>query len=226
MFSVGSLIVYSGTGVCRVESVGPPPFDPRCKTEYYTLTPLRGSGTIYVPVNSKVFMRPILSRQAAQELESFLRDYLSAAQAGEIQARFWPMLWEQGRFLIGLCILGVTALGVAGIPVLFLARGFLFSFSVAAFCRIFGPVGLASAFFLFGLPALLWAPVLFLAGAQCVNSAWVLLRRLRLESREPLPFTSAYWGRLGLCGAALMVCVMLEYLAAPVLLAAAAKLVL
>ena len=99
-------------------------------------------------------MVSLIAGQAAQELESFLRDYLSAAQAGEIQARFWPMLWEQGRFLIGLCILGVTALGVAGIPVLFLARGFLFSFSVAAFCRIFGPVGLASAFFLFGLPAL------------------------------------------------------------------------
>ena len=114
-------------------------------------------------------MVSLIAGQAAQELESFLRDYLSAAQAGEIQARFWPMLWEQGRFLIGLCILGVTALGVVGIPVLFLARGFLFSFSVAAFCRIFGPVGLASAFFLFGLPALLWAPVLFLAGCQCLE---------------------------------------------------------
>ena len=64
-------------------------------------------------------MVSLIAGQAAQELESFLRDYLSAAQAGEIQARFWPMLWEQGRFLIGLCILGVTALGVAGIPVLF-----------------------------------------------------------------------------------------------------------
>ena len=80
-------------------------------------------------------MVSLIVGQAAQELESFLRDYLSAAQAGEIQARFWPMLWEQGRFLIGLCILGVTALGVAGIPVLFLARGFLFSFSVAAKMR-------------------------------------------------------------------------------------------
>lgn len=119
-------------------------------------------------------MVSLIAGQAAQELESFLRDYLSAAQAGEIHARFWPMLWEQGRFLIGLCILGVTALGVAGIPVLFLARGFLFSFSVAAFCRIFGPVGLASAFFLFGLPALLWAPVLFLAGCQCLEGAYAL----------------------------------------------------
>lgn len=68
MFSIGSLIVYSGTGVCRVEAIGPPPFDPHCKTDYYTLTPLRGSGTIYVPVNSKVFMRPILSRESAQQL--------------------------------------------------------------------------------------------------------------------------------------------------------------
>ena len=68
MFSVGNLIVYSGTGVCRVDAIGPPPFDPRCKTEYYTLTPLRGSETIYVPVYTKVFMRLILSREAAQEL--------------------------------------------------------------------------------------------------------------------------------------------------------------
>lgn len=68
MFSIGSLIVYSGTGVCRVEAVGPPPFDPGSKVEYYTLIPLQSTGTIYVPVDTKVFMRPILSREAAQEL--------------------------------------------------------------------------------------------------------------------------------------------------------------
>ena len=171
-------------------------------------------------------MVSLIAGQAAQELESFLRDYLSAAQAGEIQARFWPMLWEQGRFLIGLCILGVTALGVAGIPVLFLARGFLFSFSVAAFCRIFGPVGLASAFFLFGLPALLWAPVLFLAGCQCLEGAYALLCRVLGDGRVPLPQGSAYWGKLARYGLGLVVCVTLECMAAPVLLKAAAQFVL
>lgn len=171
-------------------------------------------------------MVSLIAGQAAQELESFLRDYLSAAQAGEIQARFWPMLWEQGRFLIGLCILGVTALGVAGIPVLFLVRGFLFSFSVAAFCRIFGPVGLASAFFLFGLPALLWAPVLFLAGCQCLEGAYALLCRVLGDGRAPLPQGSAYWGKLALYGLGLVVCVTLECMAAPVLLKAAAQFVL
>ena len=128
--------------------------------------------------------------------------------------------------MIGLCILGVTALGVAGIPVLFLARGFLFSFSVAAFCRIFGPVGLASAFFLFGLPALLWAPVLFLAGCQCLEGAYALLCRVLGDGRAPLPQGSAYWGKLALYGLGLVVCVTLECMAAPVLLKAAAQFVL
>ena len=168
----------------------------------------------------------LIAGGAAQNLERFLRDYLTAAQAGEVQAELWPMVWEQGRFLLGTAVLGVTALGVAGIPVLFLARGFLFSFSVAALCRIFGPAGVASAFFLFGLPAFLWAPALFLAGSQCLEGAYALLRRTLGDSRAPLPQGSPYWGRLALCGLALFLCVVLEYMAVPVLLKAAAQFVL
>ena len=162
----------------------------------------------------------LMSEASAQELAAYLNTYLTLARDGGIPVEFWGVAWEQFRLLLAVILLGLAALGVVGIPVLFGVRGFLFAFSVAGLCRVFGTAGLVPGLFLFGLPAFLWAPVLFLAGAQCVNSAWVLLRR------EPLPFTSAYWGRLGLCGAALMVCVMLEYLAAPVLLAAAAKLVL
>lgn len=65
MFAVGDLIVYSETGVCRVEQVGAPPFDPKAKREYYTLSPLNSRETIYAPVDTQVFMRPILSRAAA-----------------------------------------------------------------------------------------------------------------------------------------------------------------
>ena len=168
----------------------------------------------------------LMSEASAQELAAYLNTYLTLARDGGIPVEFWGVAWEQFRLLLAVILLGLTALGVVGIPVLFGVRGFLFAFSVAGLCRVFGAAGLVPGLFLFGLPAFLWAPVLFLAGGQCVDSAWVLLRRLRLESRVPLPFTPAYWGRLGLYGAALMVCVMLEYLAAPVLLAAAAKLVL
>ena len=70
MFTIGSLILYGSTGVCSVDSIGETPFrSPKEeKRLYYTLTPLRSSGTIYVPVDSKVYMRPILTREAAQAL--------------------------------------------------------------------------------------------------------------------------------------------------------------
>lgn len=166
-----------------------------------------------------------MSQASAQELAAYLNAYLSLAGEGGVAVEFGAVAWEQFRLWIAVILLGLTALGVVGIPVLFAVRGFLLAFSVAGLCRVFGAAGLGPGLCLFGLPAFLWAPVLFLAGSQCMNSAWVLLRRGLLDSREPLPFTSAYWGRLGLCGAGLTLCVMLEYLAAPVLLAAAAKLI-
>lgn len=168
----------------------------------------------------------LMSDACAQELADYLTAYLTLAREGGVTVEFWPVAWEQFRLLLAVILLGLTALGVAGIPVLFGVRGFLLAFSVAGLCRVFGAAGLVPGVFLFGLPAFFWAPILFLTGGQCLNGAWVLLRRLMLESREPLPFTPTYWGRLGLWGAAMMVCVMLEYLAAPVLLTAAAKLVL
>lgn len=168
----------------------------------------------------------LMSETSAQELAGYLSTYFTLAREGGVTVEFWAVAWEQFRLLIAVILLGLTALGAAGIPLLFGVRGFLLAFSVAGLCRVFGTAGLVPALFLFGLPAFFWAPILFLTGGQCLNGAWVLLRRLLLESREPLPFTSAYWGRLGLWAAAMMVCVMLEYLAAPVLFSAAAKLVL
>lgn len=168
----------------------------------------------------------LMSETSAQELADYLSTYFTLAREGGVTVEFWSVAWEQFRLLIAVILLGLTALGAAGIPLLFGVRGFLLAFSVSGLCRVFGAAGLVPALFLFGLPAFFWAPILFLTGGQCLNGTWVLLRRLLLESWEPLPFTSAYWGRLGLWAAAMMVCVMLEYLAAPVLLSAAAKLVL
>ena len=168
----------------------------------------------------------LIGGEGAQALESFLRDYLAAARGEEIALPLASLVWEQGRFYLGTCLLGLTALGVAGIPALFFLRGFLFSFSVAAFCRIFGPAGLASAFFLFGLPAVWWAPVLFLTGSQCLSGASALLRRALGDSRTPLPHGSGcWWGRLAAYGLALCLGAGLEWAAAPLLLKAAAQFV-
>jgi len=69
MFQVGDLIIYSGEGVCRVESIGRPEMSGINKDKlYYTLSPMYREGKIFIPVDSKVFMRPILTREAALEL--------------------------------------------------------------------------------------------------------------------------------------------------------------
>lgn len=163
---------------------------------------------------------------AAQALADYLRDYLQLAQSGALQRQFWPMLWEQGRFLLAVLILGFTALGVVGIPIVFGARGFLFAFSVAGFCRLFGPPGLVPALFLFGLPALIWGPALFVAGVQGISVSWGLARRMLGDSRAPLPFDSACWLHMALCVGAVVVCAALEFFAVPALLGASARFVL
>ena len=67
MYQIGELILYGGTGVCRVTDVIAKRFS-RAEPEklYYVLRPLYSSGTITTPVeNSKVFTRPVISRDEA-----------------------------------------------------------------------------------------------------------------------------------------------------------------
>lgn len=70
MYQVGELILYGGTGVCRVADIVAKRFS-RTEPEklYYVLTPLYSSGTITTPVeNGKVFTRPVISRDEAIDL--------------------------------------------------------------------------------------------------------------------------------------------------------------
>jgi len=70
MYQKGELVIYGNSGICRVEEIGVPADMPMgCGgKQYYTLSPIFGSGTIYASVDTKVFMRPILSREQAEEL--------------------------------------------------------------------------------------------------------------------------------------------------------------
>lgn len=70
MYQPGDLILYGGTGVCRVTEIVAKRFG-RNEPEklYYVLTPLYQSGTITTPVdNGKVFTRPVISREEAISL--------------------------------------------------------------------------------------------------------------------------------------------------------------
>lgn len=70
MFQKDDYILYRTTGVCRIADIGTPPdfSDSNSATSYYYLSPVHGSGVIYVPVNSSVYMRLVISREEAQSL--------------------------------------------------------------------------------------------------------------------------------------------------------------
>lgn len=166
------------------------------------------------------------SGAGAEELACYLADYLSLAREGDLPRGLWPILWGHTKYLLAALILGLTALGLAGLPILFGVRGFFFAFPVACFCRVFGGKGLLPAFVLFGLPALLWVPALFMAGVPGILSARQLLRRSFGEGRGGLPLNGALWGRAGLCVSLALAAGLLEYWVVPVLLRGLARVIL
>ena len=63
------MIVYGNEGVCRVEEIGTPKISGVDKhREYYTLAPIYREGKVFTPVDSKVFMRPVITREEALAL--------------------------------------------------------------------------------------------------------------------------------------------------------------
>ena len=70
MFQVGELILYGSSGICRIEAIGQRENTALMNSnkEYYTLSPLYGDGVIYAPVDTTVFMRPIINKEQAMEL--------------------------------------------------------------------------------------------------------------------------------------------------------------
>ena len=69
MFSVGDKIIYGENGVCTVDKIDALPMSgsPRDKM-YYHLSPFVGTGVYFAPVDSNVFMRPVMSREEAEAL--------------------------------------------------------------------------------------------------------------------------------------------------------------
>ena len=69
MFAVGDYVIYGYEGVCRIDEIGSPGvsgFDRG--RQYYRLTPHYRGGTIYAPVDGRVRMRRVISREALDAL--------------------------------------------------------------------------------------------------------------------------------------------------------------
>lgn len=111
------------------------------------------------------------------ELSDYLSEYCVALSQGRLCPSFLTVLWDCVRWPLFTALLGVTVLGVVGIPVLFAVRGFLLSFSTTTFCLLLGHRGLAVAAVLFSVAILLVLPALFVLGCD-----WLRISCLRLPN--------------------------------------------
>lgn len=69
MFKINELIIYGNDGICRVEDIRKmniPNID--VNKLYYVLKPLYNDGIIYSPIDTNVFMRPIITHEMALRL--------------------------------------------------------------------------------------------------------------------------------------------------------------
>ena len=113
MFEVNAYLMYAKCGVCQVEAVG----EPQCAgleagQAYYTLRPVYGNETIFLPVDAKVALRPILARTQAEallgEIPALLEQY--AAERPKMEQRalagYYRDLLKSGEALDALRLLG------------------------------------------------------------------------------------------------------------------------
>ena len=156
-------------------------------------------------------------------LNAYLQAFLQAAQSGAVDApTLWSQVWDTLRWPLLALLLGLTALGVLGLPILFGVRGFLLAFSIASFVRAFGGSGWLLACLVFGIGEILSLPVLFILGVQSFLSARALAARVRGEEKGRVLWGRDCRVRCAMCGGILCVCILLEQTAVPALLSNAA----
>ncbi|WP_164914368.1 CarD family transcriptional regulator [Aminipila luticellarii] len=69
MYKIGDFIIYGNQGVCRVDEIGIPDVGGILEDKlYYTLSPVYSDGKIFIPVDTSIYMRPIVSESEAKEI--------------------------------------------------------------------------------------------------------------------------------------------------------------
>lgn len=149
------------------------------------------------------------------ELLDYLRRYFQMSSQGRgVEPSLWSSIWDLTRWPLVAFLLGSTALGAAGIPILLVVRGFLLAFSAAVFAQMFGLPGVAASLAAFGVTALVAVPVLFVVSADAFHQS---LGRL---SGERVPAWSQRAQSLAPCMGLLVLAVALQQTLMPALLTA------
>lgn len=69
MYKIGEFVVYGNEGVCEVEDISELNIPGINKNKnYYTLKPMHENGKVFAPIDTNVFMRPVMTYEEIQKL--------------------------------------------------------------------------------------------------------------------------------------------------------------
>lgn len=196
--------------------------------------PFEGGGSALVVTAAAFFLGGVagcllaasVGGGGSESLASYIEGFWAVARADSMTPPdLLPLVWEILRWPLFTVVFSFTALGLVGIPVLFFIRGFLLSFAIASFSRIFGGAGGLMAVVVFGVSGLFSVPALFALGVHGFAAARSLAGRAMGEGKRSSPFGRAYFLRCGVCAGAFCVCILLEYLAVPAMVSGMAGLI-
>lgn len=173
------------------------------------------------------FFAELLGEGVQTGLSAYLNHCFTGFRNGEIVLpSLFSTVWELCRWPLLVFLLSFTALGVLGIPIIFWARGFLMSYAVSVFVRLFGGVGFLAALVLFGLSGVFVLPSLFILGADALHSAITLAGSLMGESKRAFSFREGQFAHVCGCCGLLITGTLVQLWLAPVLLQTVAELLL
>lgn len=149
------------------------------------------------------------------ELLEYLRQYFQSVGGGTgFEPSLAATVWELFRWPLFVFLLGLTPVGVAGIPLLMGGRGFLLAYAATTFVRLFHLPGMAAALASFGVAVLLGVPVLFVVAADAFRQS--------LSRLPGAPSAPAHWSdrvrALTPCTGILVLAVALQQTVMPTLL--------
>lgn len=142
-----------------------------------------------------------LGENAQSHLSDYLNDYFAVLRDGEVLLpSLFSTVWELCRWAAsGFPIPLHRAWRGRGSSCVFEPAGFLLSFSISVFVRLFGGPGALAALAVFGVSGFFAVPALFLLGVGAFQTAKSLLGTFFRDSKRNHPFRAAYFARAGGC---------------------------
>lgn len=108
-----------------------------------------------------------LEIDANNSLMAYLNKYLMLIdQSNTGFPMFFSLYWEIIRWPLAAAVFGMTLLSVGAVPCIFAIRGFLLSYTVSMFLRLYGIQGTVPAAAIFGISGAISVVALFLIGTK------------------------------------------------------------